>query len=289
MSKYRKPVPRDAPRRAHTTKCPCLYDPDTKISRCRDIAVCDPCYKHFVQNWTMRAGFEALASEVVYFVTLTYDDDALAAGWGGLLQSEKALKNYMLSLNRDGKKKGFKAKRLAAFELGDKTGRPHLHLILFISQVGEKWVRPDVKLQQRLLQKYWPHGSSQYELPRTKGGSIEYTLAYACKQGGHLFRPSPGLGKRGLIAYAAMLGRNGYPLIKDQFGVVVRPPNIRSQRPQSVGFLGIERPGKQRDFLLPLSSYYLPAMVEAHAEGWREYYGVDPPANPWLKWVRGDY
>lgn len=289
MSKYSKPVPSQKPRMARTTKCPCRYDPDSGISRCRNIAICDACYKHYVQYWTMRLGFEALTSEIVWFVTLTYSDEALAAGWGGVHQSAKALKNYMLSLNRDGKKKCFHAKRLAAFELGDQTGRPHMHLILCLTKTGEKWMRPNVMPGQRLHQSYWPHGFSEYEAPRTKGGAIEYTLGYACKQGGHLFKPSPGLGKRGLINYAAMLGRNGFPLAKDQFGVVVRPPNLRSKSNTSDRFVGTETLGKQREFLLPLSSYYVPAMIEAHAEGWREHFGVDPPDNPWLKRVRGDY
>jgi len=236
----------------------------------------------------MRAGFEIMTCDLVLFATLTFDETSLSGVLESVGLGHTFFKNYMLSLRRAGKKKEYTVKALPCFEYGDKTGRPHYHVILFLTKTRDDWETPDWVLDHRMNQPHWPHGFSQYELPRSNGGMLDYTIAYVAKDGGALLRPSNGIGKSGLINYANMLGRHGHRFLATQYGVKVRPPPIRSAAKPGLRFAG-ETSGKQKEFLMPLSHDYVPLMVEAHAAGWLEHFGVEPPHNPLLAFVRGDY
>lgn len=92
---------------------------------------CLSCRINQAREWTCRILLEALAHESSLFVTLTYTDDFLPCR-GSL--DKRGLQNYLKRLrNRIGKFRYF-----GIGEYGDRTLRPHYHLILFGVDISKK-------------------------------------------------------------------------------------------------------------------------------------------------------
>lgn len=268
-----------------TTKCRNNYQHTDGISRCRQKYACDACLKYFTEHWTMRTGAEGMASEQVLFVTLTFNDENLHHAYGTHQHQDNLFKQYARRLRRRGKKDGWYLRYVACFEYGEKRGRPHFHAILFFERTQKDCKLPSWPLNVRLNFKEWKYGTSQYEVPRSKSGMIEYTFGYVAKKGGRLLRPSNGMGKRVLIGYAAMLGRNGRPLC-DFFGIRIKLPTLRGKAKTELNWS--DQPGKMKEYLLPLSHNYAVEMVNAYASAWHEKFNTEPPDN-WMGRVSGDY
>lgn len=270
-----------------STKCRYNYAGHATISRCRNIQECDACRKHHTEHWSMRCGAEGIWADYTVFGTLTLNDENLHRGFSADADGDQAFKNYIKALRRLGVKLGFTVKYIACFERGDKTGRPHWHVILFFRKTGDKLVLPDWPLNVRANLPVWRYGFSQYEIPRSRAGLIEYTMGYIAKKGGRLLRPSNGVGKEVLIRMARMLGRNRRPLMKDQYGIRIRLPGMYSRKKTALNFAG-DKTGKMKEFLLPASHDFVPEMIEAYCEGWAENHS-DEPNQSWKGVVGGDY
>jgi hypothetical protein len=267
-----------------TTKCGHNYSGHSLINRCRNLERCEACLKHHTQFWTMRCGAEGFTANFVLFGTLTYADEHLKEGVG---HNDNDFKNYMSNIRIAGRKKGYKVKYLACFEFGSKTGRPHYHVILFFTKTRENMELPKWPLYVRANLPHWNKGFSQYETPKSDAGIITYTLGYMAKKGGRLLRPSNGIGKQFLLNYAAFLARNRMPLFKDQFGVRVRIPNMRTSKRSKVNLYG-EKNGRMVAYLLPTSHAFIPEMARVYLAEWKEVHGSFPP-DRWFNQADGDW
>lgn len=90
---------------------------------------CLPCLKRWRELWTHRLMLENLCHSASAFVTLTYADDKLPED---LSLRPVDLKLFMYRLRTELRRKGEKPIRFYAVgEYGDKTERPHYHVLLF--------------------------------------------------------------------------------------------------------------------------------------------------------------
>lgn len=94
----------------------------------RRCGYCMPCRITKRQEWTLRLLLEARESKYVYFSTLTYSPEYLPED-GGL--SKDDLQKFM---KRFRKRLGFPVRYYAVGEYGEKTNRPHYHLVLFSNE-----------------------------------------------------------------------------------------------------------------------------------------------------------
>lgn len=85
---------------------------------------CMPCRITKRQSWTFRILAEMLEWPYVYFVTLTYDDVHLPE-WGSLCSRDLTLFFKRL------RKRGFVFRYFAVGEYGDRTYRPHYHVVFY--------------------------------------------------------------------------------------------------------------------------------------------------------------
>ena len=102
---------------------------------------CIPCRINRRRVWTLRLVLESLCHDDSCFVTLTYDDDALAAVGQSLDPAElqtfmKRLRNYYPPRS---------VKFFGVGEYGSKFGRPHYHLLLYGVSAFD----------QRVIEKCW--------------------------------------------------------------------------------------------------------------------------------------
>ena len=214
----------------------------------------------------MRLGAEAFMSRHVLFTTLTFNDENLHKGQR---MDHKPFKQYIQNLRRA----GHVVKYLGAFELGKKTARPHYHAILCFGEEGKP---PEFPLNVRADLKHWKNGNSQYELPRSKAGSLQYTLGYVSKGGGEVLRPSNNFGKQFLINYAAMLGGNKRTLVQSIKGHELIRVNVPGVTVKAKGLDGL---GKVKTFDFPVAHPWAAEMAQAYIEAYTEKYGVEPPRS----------
>lgn len=87
---------------------------------------CRACRVNHTREWALRLIHERQYWDVSSFVTLTYDDDHLPVDNG---LKKKDIQDFLKRLRKDLENR--KIKYYAAGEYGDKTKRPHYHLIMF--------------------------------------------------------------------------------------------------------------------------------------------------------------
>ena len=87
---------------------------------------CILCRKQKAAEWSLRMYHELSTSQKASFVTLTYDDTKLPANQT-LVKAH--LQNFMKRLRK--RIEPEKLRYYAVGEYGDKTQRPHYHMILF--------------------------------------------------------------------------------------------------------------------------------------------------------------
>jgi len=225
----------------------------------------------------MRLGCEAYASVMALFVTLTFSDENLhkaGAGTGG----HATYKHYIRNLRRA----GYSVRHLGAFELGTKTARPHYHAILCFGHDGKE---PDFILNHRADQPHWKHGFSQYEIPRTRTGALQYTLGYVVKGGGQVLTPSDHFGKQVLLNHAGMMARNNRPLIKATKGHFVIPVRVPGM---IVRANGIDGNGMTKRYEFPTAHPWASEMAQRYVAAYQERFEVRPPETH-LRGLSGDW
>ncbi|QXP08516.1 MAG: replication initiator protein [Arizlama microvirus] len=159
-------------------KCPYPISIRNPLVRGRvDVVPCGKCVFCLSNNktqWSIRMKEELKASRTAYFITLTYSDEFLIeSGWNyTLIKSD--VQKFMKLLR---KKSKFPLRYFAVGEYGDKTLRPHYHLILFnlvIGRIGSELLNANI-----LIANTWNKG--KIEVGTVTGSSIEYVLKYCLK------------------------------------------------------------------------------------------------------------
>ena len=90
---------------------------------------CPPCLRRRVSGWSFRLVKQGEQACSALFVTLTYDDEKVPKTASGLMTLQKSdLQKFFKRLR---KKTHEKISYYAVGEYGDKTQRPHYHIILF--------------------------------------------------------------------------------------------------------------------------------------------------------------
>lgn len=125
---------------------------------------CIQCQKNRANLWLVRLYHEASYHEASSFVTLTYDNDHIPPG--GLLRKKDA-QDYIKRLRKN---TGLKLKYYLVGEFGERTHRPHYHIILF----GISGTEAEIKLA-------WPHGN--VHVGSVQPESMKYVSKYCVKAG----------------------------------------------------------------------------------------------------------
>lgn len=127
---------------------------------------CMNCRTNHKRSWVGRILLEASEYKTnSTFLTMTYKDEALPTG-GGLRKSH--VQDYIKRLRR---KSVGAVRYFAVGEYGEKTKRPHYHMILF---GFEPWH------WQEKLQEAWPHG--HVKAGECTPASASYTAGYCVKK-----------------------------------------------------------------------------------------------------------
>lgn len=223
----------------HTTKLPC--------------GSCIGCKTDHAADWSRRAQHEASSWDHNCFVTLTYDNESLP--YRGYLEPkdlQRFLKRLRRALDRRPPAllttpiphyhlrrlpKGVQGPRqqvvrtgfiryLASGEYGDRTSRPHYHILLFNCEFADK-VRVGKDLYESpTLAKLWKHGV--HRIGTLTGASANYVAQYTLKGHEDMFRSFP---------EAASTGAFGSGPVKfyDQDGVIIPRPFLRASTKPPLG------------------------------------------------------
>lgn len=130
---------------------------------------CPPCMRRRVSGWSFRLVKHGEQSNSALFVTLTYDDEKIPLSKSGLQTLDKTdLQKFFKRLR---KLTNEKISYYAVGEYGDKTQRPHYHIILFNANT-------------RIVENAWsidniPIGHVHFG--DVSDASIGYTLKYISK------------------------------------------------------------------------------------------------------------
>lgn len=138
---------------------------------------CMACRLARAKDWSTRLGNEAQMHEKKCFVTLTYSDKNLPDDYS------ISVREVQLFMKRLRQKHTDKIRFFCVGEYGDKTQRPHYHLILFGCDFFEDrklWrqgINGDLNYRSPLLETIWPWGFS--EIGDVSPGNIGYVARYA--------------------------------------------------------------------------------------------------------------
>ena len=235
-------------------------------SRCKR---CDPCSRWDKHNWLGRYFAEAVTSRCVLFVTLTFSDRYLDRGRS---LDPKFVRNYVEGLRR---RYGYKFRYLACAENGDKTGRPHFHLLLFFDRAGPPPSPDHFPANVRTRIAAWKYGYGQVEAPRDMVKSVTYIANYIDKPESTLFACSQGMGKAYLLNYAEFLGRNRRPL-SEGYGMQYTVAGARKSASGNPNAL-VSGVGKPWRYLVPRSHDWMRELAERYIKAWIRHHGDQPP------------
>lgn len=169
---------------------------------------CPACIANRKNDWTGRLTAEAMSAAATYFVTLTYKNEPTDFVYRDVQLMLKRLRKAAAERN-------FSVRFFCVGERGNKKGRIHWHLLLFLDRPinfavpspGELW-------------RFWPHGWTQLKrLDRADLlRSIRYVSKYAVKSMGDGDKSSrsrcsmkPLIGSAFLDDYAVKLATSGLP------------------------------------------------------------------------------
>ena len=144
---------------------------------------CPECLQNYYKMWAVRGSRELLRWSSSVFVTLTYSDEHLPADRS--LKKEdvqdflKRLKKYF------GSSKENPIRQIYCGEYGEKTLRPHYHLIIFNCDFADKkklYISPQGHqvFTSATLERLWPYGKSEFGFADV--GSISYLFKYILKK-----------------------------------------------------------------------------------------------------------
>lgn len=156
----------------------------TRVWRDYPCGQCMPCRITNRQAWTLRLLLEARLYEHKYFITLTYNNDHLP-GNGTLVKKhlQDYIKRLRFSLTN-------KIRYYAVGEYGDKSNRPHYHMVVFSSDsidLGTRLLkRGRAIFQESVFYKSWNDNGYVDVVPilgyTDQKRIIEYCLAYTVKK-----------------------------------------------------------------------------------------------------------
>lgn len=128
---------------------------------------CPVCAARRTSIWSFRLMQEYNVSVSAHFLTLTYDTDNVPITKSGRMTLQKDhVQHFMMRLRKAHGKLHEPLKYFCAGEYGDKSWRPHYHMILF-------------NAREELIQPAWWYGSIHYG--GVTGASVGYTLKYISK------------------------------------------------------------------------------------------------------------
>lgn len=130
--------------------------------------ICWQCKQRRIDDWVGRCIAESMVCHESRFVTLTYGKDEYgnADHPSAVVLTYSDVQKWFKRLRKD----GLKFKYFAVGEYGSMKGRAHWHILMYFQ--GQA---PDVSMNERINDKYWPHGYSQWE-----SASIN-AIRYCCK------------------------------------------------------------------------------------------------------------
>ena len=247
-------IPKQCPNRIYVT--------DFGMRRCKQKA-CLHCAQRERNHWVPRLNAEAFLAGHTLLVTLTFEEQALATV--GQLDPKEVFANYVDAVRRHMKRNKIdvKIRLLAVHEHGSANGRPHFHAILFFDEIlPEKdwWFA----LGHSDDWPCWPHGYSQYEVPKSRGAAMAYVYDYLTQKDGQIVFRSNGLGKKYLLRWARESGYRGASPFND-YGFVYNVPGYTN------------RHGSVRMCYLEKGHSYIPELARAYVEAWEKRWGTKPP------------
>lgn len=232
---------------------------------------CWQCLSSDQYDWVGRCLAEALHSDHVRFLTLTYAGDTPFC----TVFIKHHIQKMLYRLRKDGRREGWSVRYIVTGEYGALKGRVHWHAILFF--VGKC---PDMELTKygkgHMFQwKYWPHGATVAKVADEK--SFRYVVKYIRKDvgqhnGSGYINPAPSMSKKPPLgdAFVTELARD----IVEQ-GLPLNSPEY--------SFRGVRerRSGRHRRFWLQGKSRE--NLMARYVDFWRERWGTEPPDSDFLR------
>lgn len=127
---------------------------------------CYACRVNYINSWNFRLLVEGRTNSPSFFITLTYEDQFIR--FAENLEPTTYKRDIQLLWKNLRKKTNDKFKYYAVSEYGERTGRPHFHVLIF----GLKEVD--------LIRQLWKYGF--VHIGRVTHESIRYTLGYMKKK-----------------------------------------------------------------------------------------------------------
>lgn len=215
---------------------------------------CIECRIHRSRHWALRCVHELRSHKHSSFLTLTYRDDDLV--WGSQVPT---LYPRHLQLFFKRLRKCFPDRKIRYFscgEYGDRSGRPHYHVILFgIDFVGDRVLdsnasKPDYSMyRSALLNSLWSHGDcligdvtfdsiaycARYTLKKITGKGSSFYSALDIEPEFSRMSRRPGLGADYFDKYYVDFFPNDFCLIP-QSNVKLSVPSYYSRRFSKLNF-----------------------------------------------------
>jgi hypothetical protein len=139
---------------------------------------CIGCLKRRQNSWGCRLSHELLFHDAIdcHFITLTYDDKNLVWASDGATLYPRHLELFLKRL-----RKVHPFRYFACGEYGDKTGRPHYHLLLFGFPLDDFISYDNTYKTSDLIDHVWGHGSHNL-IGSISNESIFYCAKYVTKK-----------------------------------------------------------------------------------------------------------
>lgn len=124
---------------------------------------CEQCIAEKANNWVIRNHYESKAHKKICFITLTYKDNTYFLIKKHLQDFIKRLRRYV-----EYHEKGEKLRYFAVGEYGERTNRPHFHIIIY------NWIDKNAKykgtnkkgnfiFESEIINKLWKFGLTSYQ------------------------------------------------------------------------------------------------------------------------------
>lgn len=183
---------------------------------------CDACQLQHARNWANRCLMEAYYSHDNWFLTLTFMD-GFCPGKLDTKDVTAFIKRLRKALDVDG------IRYFACGEYGEKSGRPHYHMILFDCKLDDtKLLDASRKLfLSDTIAKCWPYGF--HSLAPVTVQTINYVARYTskkstAKKGFLQMSRRPGIGCRYLLDHPDAYKLDYIPLVVDGSLRRITPP-----------------------------------------------------------------
>jgi hypothetical protein len=219
-----------------------------QLVSCRE---CWQCNAQKIGYWAGKCIAEAQHSKKTYFVTLTYGRDQMGvsdhinATILTYSDVQKFLKKIRFRL-------GTKFRYFVSGEYGSLNDRAHWHMLLFCKEA----IVPDIKLNERIEQKDWDHGYSQWKVANYKHAfyAAKYCLKSDKFDSEYHYSMQPALGTEWFQRYAQSFVEHGLAP-QDPF---YKFDNVRSSK------------GKILNFMMKETNLF--QFIEFYADQWRKKY-----------------